>query len=149
MNISKEISVTYNTQLTPDKIISFWKSRGFSLKKSTGTTFIFKRGNLIGDLFSYNMKHLINKLTINILPNNKLSLEMNILALGRPLTSLNEEYWHLEMKTFEYALLSNNYLEKEWEDYLARTKVSSIIWTLGIIAIFVILIYLYVKNRLL
>lgn len=138
MIITHTFSIKQWDESTKGQIISFWNDRGINLVENSKQELIGCRGNILGNIASYNMAKIITKLTIKV-TGKQIYCEFNINTVFQFITSSNRKYWELELETFESVLLTKDYLEEQWENYKVTSKTSNIIWTVAIIAIIVLL----------
>ena len=112
--------------------ISYWTDQGFQVKETSPYTLIGKRGNLIGNLISFDMKNLMANLAITWDEDNQLlHMSFRVNTVMQQITEWNEEYWKLEMDSFESCLLNGDKKEQTWAKFLAAYNKASLKWTFG------------------
>jgi hypothetical protein len=126
MKITKEIRISEWNDLTRQKIVNFWEARKIRFSENSDSRLIGRRGSIFGNILSFDMNNLITNIVIKRNSDSEITCEININTIFQQITKSNEEYWELELKTFESVLLYDDYREDEWKEHVKNAKKSNI-----------------------
>lgn len=90
-----------------------------------------KRGNLLGNLISFDMSKLMSKLTVSISPKNEVHCILTVNTFMQIITDYNRAWWNLEMEIFKSFLLQTDEQDARWEKFKDNYKNAAIAWTLS------------------
>jgi len=114
MKIEKTFSVPIWNKEMEQRTINFWTRRGIAFKKISESNYIGKRGNLFGNLTSFDMSKLMTELTITI-SQNKIDCSLEVNTFAQQITEQNKAYWDLELDTFNNFLKRSDEKKEEWD----------------------------------
>lgn len=117
-------------ETTKEKAIGYWTRRRIIFSETSGDTLIGKRGNLVGNLTSFDMSKLMAHLTIKNSSDNEVSCVLVVNTVMQSVTDYNKAWWDLEMDTFESYLLRNDEQEEKWRKFGAAHKKAAWNWSL-------------------
>ena len=111
------------------KAIAFWSRRRVVFSETSGKTLVGRRGNLFGNLTSFDMSKLIAKLTVTISEQNEVYCVLDVNTVLQQITEYNKAWWDLEMDTFESFLLHNDEQEEKWKKFGVHYKKAAWAWS--------------------
>ena len=125
MIVTRNISLPENFEVSIRQLCSYWEKRDMKFIQCSETHLIGKRGNLLGNFFSFNMKHLIARIEIKR-KNDCLGCILSINTVMQYITEANHDFFVLELETFEKYLLFNDLNQKAWQKQRQDSKQQSI-----------------------
>lgn len=102
--------------------ISYWESRGFTFKQKKQNYLLGYRGNMFGNLFSFNMQKIITVIKIYITNENYIKVEMKINTKFLKISENNKRFWDLELETYKSKLINNDHKELDWVEIDKNTR---------------------------
>ena len=114
------------------KSIEYWESRRFKCQKEN-KKIVGRRGNTLGNLFSFDMTKLICELRVEFLENN-ISVEFLVNGKFQDITDVNLASFEIEQLLFPYYLKNEPSPEFLDEFMIFRNK-SAIKWTFSLTAL--------------
>lgn len=130
MRIEKKFFVPTWDEARRQKAVGYWSQRHVVFSQETGNTLVGERGNLLGNLVSYDMSRLIAKLSINVSKENEIHCILDVNTFMQIITERNKEFWRLEMETFESYLLYNNEQPEIWREFTIQNRIGALLWTM-------------------
>ncbi|HEX8550627.1 MAG TPA: hypothetical protein VF681_03630 [Abditibacteriaceae bacterium] len=129
VKVEKRFQVPIWDEVVKRKAIDFWSRRRITFSETSGNTLIGKRGNLLGNLISFDMSKLIAKLTITVSDKNEVHCILDINTVYQQITEYNRAWWDLEMDTFESFLMRNDEQEEKWKKFGVHYKKAAWAWS--------------------
>ncbi len=111
--------------------IEFWTRRGFRMKQYPTGALEGRRGNLLGDLFSFNMSHPRATLRICQSEQGELQCTIVIPSLGHKPTDWNVAWWNLELILFGEFLRTKDHGAERFEGFRLLHRRASWAWFLS------------------
>lgn len=124
MKISKSIPVLEDIDsfdISVQRLSAYWENRGMKFVERSETYLKGKRGNLLGNLFAFNMKNIISQIEIRKQP-EKIECKLSINTIFQYITSSNKRFFQLELETFERYLLFDDLNEEAWQALAIKSK---------------------------
>lgn len=131
MVIDKSINIPEWNEDIKQKIISFWENRRVVFYATDGDKLEGKRGNIWGNLTSFDMSKLMTKLTISRASPVDFTCSMHVNTIMQDITEWNKAYWQYEMDTLESWLLHDDMKVNEWEEYSSGAREASVKWVVS------------------
>ena len=128
MKITKDIFLQKSVDVSIQRLCKYWQDRGMKFVKSSETYLKGKRGNLLGNLLSFNMKHIISQIEIEK-KSNRIECNLSVNTILQHITESNRSFFVLELETFEKYLLSNDLNEKAWVEQQKKSTRQDISFT--------------------
>lgn len=122
MKLEKVINLPKWTVSEKDKSIHFWEQRNIKFKEITDILLKGRRGSILGNLISFDMKNIMTKLTITRVNESRISCIFEINTIFQNITDWNKAFWKLELVTYESYLLKNDMKELLWSRYYEAAK---------------------------
>lgn len=109
------------------KVVEFWQQHGFKLRQSSDFTLEGKRGHISGNLFSFDVRKLITKLSIAWDCDRKvLFTALQVNTDYQILIDLDVEVFNTEMEIFKNFLLLNERNEDRMLELIKASKKESL-----------------------
>ena len=121
MRISKDIPTNESIDTSIKKLCAYWEDRGMKFVRRSETSLEGKRGNLLGNLFSFNMKHVISQIEIKK-KTQKIECKLIVNTVFQYMTESNKRFFWLELETFEKYLLFDDLNEEAWKALIEESK---------------------------
>jgi hypothetical protein len=129
MRIEKSFFIPQWDETIRQRVLDFWSRRNIVFKKITGDTLIGKRGNLWGNLTSFDMSKLMAELSIKVSSENRISCVLEVNPFMQHITDWNKAWWNLEMESFESFLLNGNEQVEKWKHFTAAHQKAASVWS--------------------
>jgi hypothetical protein len=106
------------------RTVNYWRGRHFNMRETSHYTFEGTRGNWFGNMLSYEMAHVITKLSVVWdEAQSTLYCAFSVNTFGQYITEWNEEYWKLELELFEEFIKTGSSQDDRWKAFVnAHTK---------------------------
>jgi hypothetical protein len=130
ITIEKTFQIPSWNEFARFKMIDFWSRRRVKFSDTFGNVLIGRRGNLLGNITSFDMSKLISKLTITVSTEHEVHCVLKVNTVMQIITEYNRAWWNLEMETFESYLLQSDEQDERWEKFEVNNKKAAIVWTL-------------------
>jgi hypothetical protein len=114
------------------KAMDYWSRRGVSFFEVTESTLAGKRGNILGNLLSFDMSNLLAILYIGVSLKNEIHCVLDVDTVLQHVTEYNRAWWNLELETFESFLLRNDEQTAKWQVFLQSHYSASLAWTFSL-----------------
>lgn len=129
LQIRKSIAAPW-TEETRRKLIAFWSGRHFRFSDASAERLAATRGNILWNLFSFDMTRVRADLRINSPQSHGIDLTLVEHTAFQQVTEWNRAFWDLEMATCESFLLRGDTRDAEWREFTKGNRKANIIWTL-------------------
>lgn len=129
MKITRDILIQENIDISAQKLCIYWEDRGMKFVERSETYFKGKRGNLLGNLLSFNMKHIISQIEIRK-KSHQIECNLSVNTILQYMTESNQNFFKLELETFEKYLLSGDLNKKSWVKLHKKSKQQDILFIL-------------------
>lgn len=126
MKIIKSILIHEDIDIPLQKIAAYWKGRGMKFVECSETYLKGKRGSLLGNLTSFDMKHIISKVEIRK-EAQEIKCELSVNTIFQYMTKINKRFFQLELENFERYLLFDELNEEAWQTLTKVSKDESIV----------------------
>jgi len=133
IRIQKRFQVPVWNEEIRQNAITFWAQRRIKFDETSSYRLVGRRGNLFGNLISFDMSKLITKLTVTVSNENEIDCTLDINTLFQQITTANKIWWDLEMQAFESSLLRNDEQNEVWESFITYHKKAAWKWVLFIV----------------
>ena len=128
MKIEKEFVVQAWDESARHKTIDFWSRKQIVFSETGERQFIGKRGNLWGNLSSFDMSKIMAKITITVSEQNEVRCVLEINPVMQKITEWNKAWWDLEMDSFATFLLQNDEQVEKWQEFLPQYYKAARVW---------------------
>jgi hypothetical protein len=111
-----------------ERIMSYWRGRGFVFTDTDGDFLAARRGSLWGNMTAFDVAKLRATLSVaRINPTEALFL-MEVDTRFQVVVEWNLRYWELEMETLESFLRRNDLQERRWREFRRDSTRSFLLW---------------------
>jgi hypothetical protein len=105
-----------------ERIRKFWKERGIGFVLESNTNYVGHRGNLIHNLFAFDMQKLRSFLRIDIDHAKSINVFLNIDTRFQYITEWNHEYFVQELEHFSKYVKCGVFDEFLWTEFIKESK---------------------------
>ncbi len=121
MKVTRTILIGENVDVSIRKLCTYWENRGMKFIRRSEAYLKGTRGNFLGNLLSFNMKHLICQIEIDK-KQDRLECILSVNTILQYITESNYNFFELELETFEKYLLSNDLNQRAWQEQRKKSK---------------------------
>jgi hypothetical protein len=139
MQFNKTTEVPNWDYLTIQNAVVYWEKRGFKVEHQTEDVYHLKRGNIIHNAYTFNMKKLETRLTLHFEDETYIHANLDVNTAFQMIVSSESMFWDLEMQEFESVVLHNKFIPELWKKQRSKytKQITAII--IGIIVVGVLL----------
>ena len=130
ITVEKTFQIPIWDEFTRFKMINFWSRRRIEFSDTLGNILVGTRGNVLGNITSFDMSKLMSKLTISVSQKNEVYCVLEVNTFMRIITEYNRAWFVLEMETFESYLLQTDQQEERWQRFKKNDQKAAIVWAL-------------------
>jgi hypothetical protein len=115
--------------ISVQRLSAYWEGRGMKFIERSEFYLKGKRGSLLGNLISFDMKHIISKVEIRKEP-QEIKCELWVNTIFQYMTKANKRFFQLELETFERYLLFDDLNEEAWQTLTNESKRQDLLFIL-------------------
>jgi hypothetical protein len=124
----KMIELPYWGIAEREKVVSYWKEQRFAFTKVGDDLLTARRGNIFGNLFSFDSRKLMARLVITRPEPTSIWCVMEVNTAFQEIVEWNIVYWQLEMATLESWLLQGDRRTEHWELFMRAYREAALTW---------------------
>ena len=129
LRLSRTLPLAHWDDGVRERLMQFWRGRGFTFIEADGDFLQAKRGSLWGNLTAFDSKKLLTTLAIARPSPVEVLCLLEVDTRFQTLVEWNHAYWQLELDTQESFLFRNDLKEAIWHEFERDSRRAFAIWT--------------------
>jgi hypothetical protein len=111
-----------------ERIMSYWRGRGFVFNQTDGDFLAARRGSLRGNVTSFDPAKLRATLSVARTNLTEVLFLMEVNTHFQVIVEWDRRYWELEMETLESFLRRDDLQEQRWKEFRRDSTRSFLLW---------------------
>jgi hypothetical protein len=128
LRLSRTLTLLVWNEGVRERMMSYWRSRGFIFTETTDDFLKATRGSLWGNLTAFDSKKLLCTLSIARTSHTEVLCLLEIDTRYQIIVEWNRRYWELEFDTLESFLFRNDLREQEWRTFERDSSRAFALW---------------------